>query len=157
MTRTHARAAVGERARGKVPRCRGTVTTILAALTMTGIAAVATIEGATDAAVFTAFAEQILAPQLHPGAVVVLDNLGAHHATGVREIIEAEGARLLFQPQYSPELNPIEEAWAKVKGVLRTKEPRTIEALDAAIAAGCDAITPEDAAGYMRHAGYRIN
>lgn len=89
--------------------------------------------------------------------MVVLDNLGAHHATGVREIIEAEGARLLFQPQYSPELNPIEEAWAKVKGVLRTMEPRSIAALDVAIAAGCDAITPEDAAGYMRHAGYRIN
>lgn len=156
MTRTHARAAVGERALGKVPRCRGTVTTILAALTLTGIAAVATVEGATDASVFTAFVEQILAPQLHPGAVVVLDNLGAHHARGVRELVEAEGARLLFQPQYSPEFNPIEEAWGKVKGVLRTSEPRTIEALDAAIAAGCDAITPKDAAGYIRHAGYHI-
>jgi transposase len=157
MTRTHARSPVGQRAHGKVPRCRGTVTTTLAALTLSGIAAVATIEGATDAPVFTAFVEQVLAPQLHPGAVVVLDNLGAHRAKGVREAVEAEGARLLFQPQYSPELNPIEEAWAKVKGVLRSMEPRDLNALDAAVAAGCDAITPDDAIGYMRHAGYRIN
>ena len=156
MTRTHARSPVGERAHGKVPRSRGTVTTILAALTLSGIAAVATIEGATDTQVFTAFVEQILAPQLHPGAVVVLDNLAAHRATEVRRLVEAEGARLLFQPQYSPEFNAIEEAWSKVKGVIRTKEPRTIKDLDAAIAAGCDAITPDDAAGYIQHAGYRI-
>ena len=157
MTRTHARAPVGKRAHAKVPRCRGTVTTMLAALTITGIAAVAAIEGATDASVFTTFTREILAPQLHPGAVVVLDNLAAHRVNEVRQIVEAEGARLLFQPQYSPEFNAIEEAWGKVKGVIRTMEPRTIEALDAAIAAGCNAVTPEDAIGYIRHAGYRIN
>ena len=130
---------------------------VLTPTVVTATTAVATLEGATDAAVFTAFVEQVLAPRLHPGAVVVLDNLGAHHAKGVRELIEAEGARLLFQPQYSPEFNAIEEAWAKVKGVVRSMEPRSIEALDAAIVAGCDAITPEDAVGYIRHAGYQIN
>lgn len=130
---------------------------MLAAMTLAGISVVATIEGATSGPVFTSFVRQFLAPSLHPGCVVILDNLGAHKVDEVRQIVEAEGARLLFQPQYSPELNAIEEAWSKVKQVVRSRDPRTHEELDAAIAAGCDAITPDDAAGYIRHAGYRVN
>lgn len=97
------------------------------------------------------------APALHPGSVVVLDNLGAHKVDAVRRIVEAGGARLLFLPQYSPELNAIEEAWSKVKNVVRSLDPRTHRDVDKAIVAGCDAVTPEDAAGWIRHAGYRIN
>lgn len=139
-----------------MPRCRGTVTTVLAALTLAGITTVATIEGGTSAPVFEWFAEHFLAPTLHPGSVVVLDNLAAHKVAAVRRIVEAEGARLLFQPQYSPELNAIEEAWSKVKGVVRSMDPRTRNDLDAAVVAGCDAVTPDDAAGWIRHAGYRV-
>jgi transposase len=156
MTRLRARSPVGERAHGQVPRCRGTVTTVLAALTLAGITTIATIEGGTSGPVFEWFVEHFLAPTLHPGSVVVLDNLGAHKVAAVRRIVEAEGARLLFQPQYSPELNAIEEAWSKVKGVVRSMDPRTHEELDAAIVAGCDAVTPDDAAGWIGHAGYRV-
>ena len=88
--------------------------------------------------------------------VVVLDNLAAHYATAARAAVEARGARLMFLPQYSPELNPIEEAWSKVKSVLRALEARTVKALDAAIVKAVGLITPSDAAGYFRHAGYQV-
>jgi transposase len=134
------------------------VTTILGALTLAGgITAIATIEGATSGPVFAAFVRQFLAPTLRKGQVVVLDNLAAHKSRAAREAIEARGARLLFQPQYSPELNPIEEAWSKLKAHLRTREARSVPALDAAVAEAADRITPRDAAGWFKHAGYRVN
>jgi len=156
MTRARARAPAGERAVGKVPRNRGTVTTVLGALTLAGVTALMTIEGGTSGAVFSAFAEQVLAPTLKPGQVVVLDNLAAHKAADARKAIEKAGARLLFLPQYHPELNPIEEAWGKVKAHVRTVEPRSIEDLDAAVVEGANAISTEDAAGWYQHAGYQI-
>jgi transposase len=130
---------------------------MLGALTLEGVLAIATIEGATSGAVFVAFVEQVLLPKLRPGHVVVLDNLAAHRVSAARHLIEAKGARLLFLPQYWPELNPIEEAWSKLKGILRSLEARTIAALDRAIAKAVDLITPSDARGYFQHAGYQVN
>lgn len=156
MTPLRARAPKGQRAVGSVPRCRGTVTTMLGAIALSGITAIATIEGATTGGVFTAFVEQFLAPTLRPGNVVVLDNLGAHKVSAARAAIEATGARLIFQPQYSPEVNPIEEGWSKLKHIVRKIEPRTIAELDAAIVQAVDRITPQDAAGWFRHAGYQV-
>lgn len=130
---------------------------MLGALTLDGVLAIATIEGATSGAVFVAFVEQVLLPKLRRGHVVVLDNLAAHRVSAARHLIEAKGARLLFLPQYWPELNPIEEAWSKLKGILRSLEARTIAALDRAIAKAVDLITPSDARGYFQHAGYQVN
>jgi len=157
MTPFRARSPIGERAHGKVPRCRGVVTTILGALTLAGVTALMTIEGATCGEVFTSYVRQVLVPHLRPGNVVVLDNLGAHRVQDAREAIEAAGARLLFLPPYSPDLNPIEETWSKMKGHIRRQEPRTIEALDASVADAAANVTTEDAIGWIRHAGYHVN
>lgn len=129
---------------------------MLGALTVNGISAVMTIEGATTGPVFSTFLEHMLLPTLKPGDVVVLDNVGAHKVPRARELVESMGARLLFMPPYHPELNPIEEAWSKIKNSLRRAEARTIEALDTAIAAAVSAVTPTDAAGWLRHAGYQV-
>ena len=116
MTRLRARAPRGERAYGKVPRNRGKNTTLIASITLEGgMGASMTIEGATDALAFEAYVEHFLAPTLEEGQVVVLDGLGAHRTDTVRELIEQKGADLLFLPSYSPDLNPIEEAFSKIK------------------------------------------
>jgi transposase len=112
-----------------------------------------TIEGATDALAFEAYVEHFLAPTLKEGQVVVLDGLGAHRTQRVIELIEARGADLLFLPSYSPDLNPIEEAFSKIKGIARKVGARTREALEEAIAVALCAVTPEDAAGCFAHAG----
>lgn len=156
MTPTHGRAPIGERVTGSVPRNRGTVTTMLGALTLHGISAVMTIEGATTGPVFSTFVEHMLLPKLKQGDVVVLDNVGAHKVARAKELVESAGARLLFMPPYHPELNPIEEAWSKIKTALRRAEARTIDALDRAIAAAISAVTPTDAVGWFRHAGYQV-
>ncbi len=157
MTRQRARAPRGTRAKGTVPRCRGTVTTLIGALTLQGMEAVMTIEGATTGPVFLAFVRKLLVPILIPGDVVVMDNLGAHYSGGVRETIEAAGAEVLFQPPYHPDLNPIEEAWSKLKQHLRSREARNLSDLDKAIAEGADAITIENTIGWFEHAGYQVN
>ena len=113
------------------------------------------IEGATDAETFEAYVEQFLAPTLEEGQqVVVFDRLGAHRTRRVEELIEARGAELLFLPPYSPDLNPIEEAFSKIKGIVRKAGARTREALVETIGRALDAVTPEDAAGWFGHAGY---
>jgi len=157
MTPSRARSPRGERALGKIPRCRGVVTTIIGALTLAGIGALMTIEGATCGEVFGSYVRHVLAPTLRPGNVVVLDNLGAHRVQEARELIEAAGARLLFLPPYSPDLNPIEETWSKMKEHIRRQEPRTIEALDVSVADAAANVTTEDAAGWIQHAGYHVN
>jgi transposase len=126
---------------------------MIGALSMDGIEAMMTVRGGTTAAVFLEFLDKHLVPRLHPGDVVVLDNLAAHHARGVRERIEAAGARLLYQPPYSPDLNPIELAWSKVKSGLRSLGARTVELLLAAIHLVVGSITPKDAAGWFKHCG----
>ncbi len=113
------------------------------------------IEGTTDAEVFEAYVERFLAPTLEEGRVVVLDGLGAHRTGKVRELIEATGAELVFLPSYSPDLNPIEEAFSKMKGIARKVGARTREALEEAIAVALSTVTSEDSAGWFKHAGYK--
>lgn len=154
MTREHAWAPIGERVTGHVPRNRGKVLTMLGALTLEGLEAMMTIEGGTSGAVFLRFVREHLVPILRPGDLVVMDNLGAHHATGVRTAIQAAGADVLYMPPYSPDLNPIELCWSKVKAALRKIGARTVKALTAAVALASHAVTPRDAEGWFIHCGY---
>lgn len=113
-----------------------------------------TIEGGTCADVFTAFLEQVLGPKLRPGDLVVMDNAGAHKDVRVRDILARYGAKPVYLPPYSPEFNPIELAWSKLKSFLRTAKARTLDALNVAVAMGTEVITPEDAAAWFKHCGY---
>jgi transposase len=156
MTRLRARAPRGKRAYGKVPRNRGKNTTLIAAITLEGAMGESmTVEGATDALAFEAYVEHFLAPSLREGQVVVLDGLGAHRTEKVEELVQARGADLVFLPSYSPDLNPIEEAFSKIKHLVRKEGARAREALVQAIARALAAVTREDAAGWFAHAGYR--
>ena len=156
MTRLRARAPRGRRAYGRVPRKRGRNQTLIASITLEGaVGESVSIEGATDSELFEAYVEGFLAPSLRAGQVVVLDGLGAHRTQKVRELIEARGADLLFLPPYSPDLNPIEEAFSKVKNLVRKAGARTREALDEVVGEALGAVTPEDAAGWFAHCGYR--
>jgi transposase len=154
MTRRRARAARGTRARGRVPRNRGPVTTLLAGLSLTGMTPAMTVEGGTDTAVFATYLEHFLVPALIPGQIVVVDNVGAHKPERIRALIEAAGCRLVFLPAYSPDFSPVEEAFSKLKTLIRAAAARTRAALDAAIAAALAAVTAADAAGWFAHAGY---
>ncbi len=154
MTRRKARAARGMRARGAVPRNRGPVTTLLAGVSLAGMGPAMTVEGGTDTAVFATYLEHFLLPALSPGMVVVVDNVGAHQPDRIRELIEAAGCELVFLPAYSPDLSPIEEAFSKIKALVKAAAARTRAALDTAIAAALNAVTAADAAGWFSHAGY---
>jgi transposase len=155
MTRLYARAPRGQRAYGKVPRNRGKNETLIASVTFEGaMGASMTVKGATDAAAFEAYIEHFLAPTLEKGQVVVLDGLGAHRTDKVRELIEERRAELLFLPSYSPDLNPIEEAFSKIKNIVRKAQARTREALVEAIALAISALALEDVAGWFAHCGY---
>ena len=155
MTRLRARAPRGKRAYGKVPRNRGKNTTLIAAITLQGAMGESmSLEGATDSLAFEAYVEHFLAPALKKGQVVVLDGLGAHRTEKVKELIEARGADLVFVPSYSPDLNPIEEAFSKIKHLVRKVDARGREALVEAIGRALASVTPEDAAGWFAHAGY---
>ena len=155
MTRLRARAPKGKRAYGKVPRNRGKNTTLIAAITLEGgMGASMTVEGATDSLAFEAYVEHFLAPSLCEGQVVVLDGLGAHRTQKVEELIEGSGADLVFLPSYSPDLNPIEEAFSKIKYLVRKVGARVREALVEAIGRALATVTPDDAAGWFAHAGY---
>jgi transposase len=155
MTRLRARAPKGKRAYGRVPRNRGKNTTLIAAITLEGAMGESmTIEGATDADAFEAYVEHFLAPSLREGQVMVLDGLGAHRTDKVRELIEASGADLVFLPSYSPDLSPIEEAFSKIKHLVRKAGARVREALGEAIGRALAAVTQEDAASWFAHAGY---
>jgi transposase len=157
MTRFRARAPRGERAYGKVPRNRGKNTTLIASMTLEGgMGEAMAVEGATDARVFEAYVEGFLAPSLSAGQIVLMDNLGAHKTRRVRELVEARGAQVWFLPAYSPDLNPIEEAFSKVKALLKKAAARTKEALMEAMAGTLGAVTPEDARGWFAHSGYEI-
>jgi transposase len=156
MTRLYARAPRGERAYyGKVPRNRGKNETLIASITFGGaMGASMTVEGGTDAAAFEAYVEHFLAPSLREGQAVVLDGLGAHRTDRVRELIEARGADLVLLPSYSPDLNPIEEAFSKIKQLVRKEGARLREMLAEAIGRALAAVTTEDTAGWFAHAGY---
>ncbi len=154
MTRLRARAPKGERAYGRVPRNRGKNTTLLASMGAEGMGPCLAVEGATTKVVFEAYVERVLAPSLSPGRVVVLDNLGAHKGDRVRELVEERGCKLLFLPPYSPDFSPIEEAFSKVKTLLRKAAARTRGALVEAIGWALDAVTAQDARGWFGHCGY---
>ena len=126
---------------------------MIGALTLNGLEAMMTIEGGTDGDVFETYVDQVLVPVLLPGDIVVLDNLGAHRTAKVRQSIEAAGCLLVFQPPYSPDFNPIELAWSKLKEFLRTARARTREGLDNAVAMAMDLVTPDDAYGWFHHCG----
>jgi transposase len=156
MTRLYARAPRGKRAYGEVPRNRGKNTTLIASLTLEGAMGESmTVEGATDSEAFEAYVERFLAPSLCEGQVVVLDGLGAHRTEKVGELVQARGADLVFLPSYSPDLNPIEEAFGKIKALVRKVGARVREALVEAIGHALATVTPEDAAGWFAHAGYK--
>ena len=155
MTRLRSRAPRGERAYGKVPRNRGKNQTLIGSITLQGgMVEAVSIKGSTDAEVFETYVEECLAPTLEAGQVVVLDGLGAHRTARVRELVEARGAELVFLPSYSPDLNPIEEAFSKIKNTVRKAGARTREALNEAISEAMSAVTLEDVAGWFSHCGY---
>lgn len=154
MARRYGRAEGGRRAVGTVPHGRWTRLTVLGGLTLQGLSACMSIEGAADTSVMVAFVEHVLVPTLRPGQVVVLDNLSVHRAARVRQLVEQAGCTLRFLPPYSPDLNPIEPAWSKLKTRLRGVGARTTAALHDALAGAVAAITPDDARSYFRHCGY---
>lgn len=151
----HAWSRRGERARLSVPRNRGKNTTLLASMSSEGMGPTLAVQGGTTKAVFEVYVERVLAPTLRAGQVVVMDNLSAHKGDRVRELIEAQGCEVLFLPPYSPDYNPIEEAFSKIKGLLRKAEARTREALIEAMGAAISAITVGDIRGFFEDCGYR--
>lgn len=154
MTRRFARAPRGKRAYGKIPRNHGKPTTLVAALGLEGLGAAMTILGAIDTLAFEVYVRDLLCPTLKFGQIVVLDNLSVHKAAVIREHIEAAGCQLFFLPPYSPDLNPIELAFSKLKTALRKAAARTQETLDEAISKALDLVTAEDALGWFHHCGY---
>jgi len=157
MTRRYGRAARGERVPEGTPAGHWRTLTLLGAMTTRGLLATMTVESPTDGDVFLAYLEQVLCPQLSPGQVVVMDNLGAHKVAGVRERIEATGAAVLYLPPYSPDFNPIEQAWSKTKQRLRSAKARTLQVLEEAVAQALASVTAHNAAAWFRHCGYAIH
>lgn len=154
MTRRHSRAPRGQRAYGTAPSSRGKNRTLITSLTRAGFGPGLLLDEAIDYGTFEGYVIHCLAPTLQPDQIVVADNLKVHYSDRARAAIEARGAQLWHLPPYSPDLNPIEEAFSKVKAFLRTAEPRTLDAHSTAIWAALRTIPPQDAAGWIAHAGY---
>jgi transposase len=154
MTRLYGRAPRNQRVVDAVPHGHWKTSTFIGALRCDGLTAPGLFDGAINGDAFLAYVEQVLVPTLRRGDVVIMDNLGSHKVKGVREAIEAAGASLMFIPPYSPDLNPIEQAFAKLKALLRAKKLRTVEALWKAIGSIVDCFTPQECANFLRHAGY---
>ena len=150
MTRLRGRCRGGRRIHEATPGGHWKILTVLGAMSLRGMVATMTIEEATDTDIFLAYVEQVLVPVLRAGDVVVMDNLGSHKVDGVREAIEKAGAEVLYLPPYSPDLNPIEKAWAKFKQRLRSAKARSKDALDQAVTDALKYITPEDAKAWFR-------
>lgn len=156
MTRRYARSPRGQRAQGKAPVNYGKNVTLIGAMTCDGLLAAMSVELATDGDVFKAYLDQVLCPHLKADHVVVMDNLPAHKVRGVRERIEATGAQLEYLPAYSPDFNPIEQCWSKMKAHLRKVSARTGDRLDEAITEALGLVTASDAAGWFEHCGYCV-
>jgi len=154
MARLRGRAPRGERLVGKIPYGHWKTTTFVAGLRSSALTAPCVIDGPMNGDAFLAYVEQVLVPGLNPGDIVVLDNLGAHKVPGVREAIEAAGATLLYLPPYSPDFNPIEQLFAKLKALLRKAAERSVDGLWNRIAALLSAFNPDECANYFRNAGY---
>ena len=154
MTRRYGRAPKSERLVGVAPHGHWKTITFTAALTADGLIAPMTLDGAMTGDCFLAYIRQVLVPALRPGQVVVMDNLSSHKRVGVREALEAAGCRLLYLPPYSPDLNPIEQAFAKLKSLLRRQEERTVAGLKAFLGQALDLFSPEECQNYLCHSGY---
>jgi transposase len=157
LTRLFGRAAPGERIAEGVPQNRGENVTLLAAIGLGGVSAPMTVNGAVDGEVFLAYVRAVLCPTLCAGDIVVMDNLSAHQVAGVREAIAAKGARVEYLPPYSPDYNPIEKCWSKLKTFLRRVKARTREALEAALKEALLTITEADARAWFAHCGYPVH
>lgn len=154
MARTHGRARRGERLRASIPHGHWKTTTFVGALRFSGMVAPMVLDGPINRLAFQAYVEQVLVPELRPGDIVVMDNLSSHKGPQVRQMIEAAGATLMFLPPYSPDFNPIENAFAKLKALLRKAGERTVEGLWNAIGKITQTFTPQECANYFAAAGY---
>ncbi len=156
MTRLHGRAPVGQRCTFSAPHGHWHTTTLLSAIRCTGVIEDASVvfDGPTDAIVFRGYVEQCLAPSLTPGDIVVMDNLSSHKVAGVREVIESVGASVWYLPPYSPDMNPIEKMWSKIKTWLRRVAARTAEGLIHAVGDAFRAVDAEECRAYLRSCGY---
>jgi transposase len=154
LVRRRGRCLAGERLVVAVPHGHWKTTTMISAVRLSGACASVIVEGPVDADVFRAYVQFSLAPALGKGDIVVMDNLQSHKAAGVQEMIEAVGATVRYLPPYSPDLNPIENMWSKVKENLRSAAARTFDALQTAVWSALDRVTPNDCAGFFRHCGY---
>jgi transposase len=154
MARTHGRAPRGERLRAAIPHGHWQTTTFVAGLRNSGMIAPMVLDGPINGELFQVYVEQVLVPELRDGDIVIMDNLGSHKVAGVRTAIEAAGASLLYLPPYSPDFNPIEKAFAKLKAKLRKAAARTVDTLWAAVAQIIETFTPSECANYFASAGY---
>ena len=157
LTPRYARAPKGERARGKAPRNWGKNFTLISSIGVEGMGASMSIEGSSDTDSFGRYMREVLAPSLKAGQIVLMDNLSVHTSGWVRELIEGRGCQLWLLPSYSPDMNPIEEAFSKVKGLLRKAKARTLETLFEATSQALEAISAENARGYFEHCGYKMS
>jgi len=156
MTRLRGRAPIGQRLLAKIPFGHWKTTTLIAALDSNGVRCSTVVDGAVNGDVFEAFVKQVLLPQLTPGDIVILDNLSSHRRASTQTLIESAGAQLLFLPPYSPDLNPIELVFSKIKQLLRSVACRTREALWQTMQSVLDQVTTSDAANCFRHCGYTL-
>lgn len=154
MARTHGRAPRGERLRMAIPHGHWQTSTFVAGLTLEGLIAPFVLKGPINRLRFETYVERVLVPELRPGALVIMDNLSSHKGPRVRQMIQAAGAQLLFLPPYSPDFNPIEKAFAKLKAMLRKAAERTLDGLWNAIAGIIETLTPQECANYFSAAGY---
>jgi transposase len=154
MTRRYGRAPRGQRLVAAVPHGHWKTSTFVAGLRIGGLTAPLVVDGAMNGDIFRAYVEQVLAPTLRPGDIVILDNLASHKVAGVREAIEANGASIVYLPPYSPDLNPIEQAFAKLKALLRKIAARTVSRLWDALGGLLHRFTPQECANYLANAGY---
>ena len=152
----YAYAPKGRRAYTRVPRNRGANTTLLASMSLEGMGPCLAVEGTTTATVFETYVQRVLAPSLRRGQIIVLDNLSAHKSERAKELIEERGCQLLYLPAYSPDFNPIEEAFSKIKSALRKAQARNREALVEALGVAISAVTTRDAHGFFEHGGYHL-
>jgi transposase len=155
MARRYGRCAKGQRLKAAVPYGHWKTTTFLAGLGQEGVIAPLVLDGPIDGESFRAYIEQFLAPALRPGQLVILDNLASHKVAGVREAIEAVGAHVLYLPRYSPDLNPIENLFAKLKALMRKVAARTVDTLWQAVGEILRGLRPDECRNYLAHAGYR--
>jgi transposase len=156
MTRLRGRAPRGERVTESVPRNYGAQTSLIGTLSLAGVEAVMTLEGAVDTDAFNAYVEQVLRPTIRSGDVLVLDNLSAHHASRIEEVAQACEAQVIWLSPYSPDFSPIEMMWSKIKGAMRVAKARTREELEQAFKAALKLITRTDCLGWFTHCGYQV-